>query len=344
MPATAQDSNDRYWPAEWAPHAATWLSWPHNRATWPGKFNAIPSAYAAFVRAVADFEPVHLLAGDGEVMADARRHVGNIAAVTLHPIETNDAWIRDHGPTFLIDRRRRASLLIDWGYNSWGGKYPPFDKDNAVPERIAAILGRERLLPGLVLEGGAIDGNGAGTVMTTPRCLLDPNRNEGATRESMEAVFRSWLGVRHVLWVEEGELAGDDTDGHIDQLARFVGPRTVVVAQEDDPSDENFQSLQSVGRQLREMNDQDGARLEVIGLPMPRPKFQDGQRMPASYANFYIVNGAVIVPQFGDRADEAACDVLASVFSGREIVGLNALDLVWGLGAFHCLSQQEPSV
>jgi agmatine deiminase len=344
MTANPTPASDLYWPPEWAPHAATWLSWPHNRNTWPGKFAAIPPAYAEFVRAIADFEPVQILAGGATVMADARKHVGDLKNVSLHDIETNDAWIRDHGPTFVVDRARKESLLVDWGYNSWGGKYPPFDKDNAVPARIAERLGRERIETGIVLEGGAIEGNGEGLVMTTPRCLLDSNRNEGMTKERMEAALKEFLGARQVLWIEDGELAGDDTDGHIDQLARFVGPSTVVVASEDDPADENFLPLQAIGRQLREFRSQDGRPLEVIPLPMPRPKFTDGQRMPASYANFLIVNGAVIVPQYADRADEAACEVLAAVFPDRQIIGLPALDLVWGLGAFHCLSQQEPVV
>lgn len=333
---------DPYWPAEWAQHQATWLSWPHNRATWPGKFSAIPPAFAEFVRSVAEFEPVHILAGGEQVMENARRHVGDVANVTLHPIETNDAWIRDHGPTFLFDRATGEPVLIDWEYNSWGGKYPPFDKDNAVPREIARLLGRRRMATGLVLEGGSIDGNGQGAVLTTPGCLLDPKRNPDATRETMEAALAKWLGVRHVLWVEDGELAGDDTDGHIDQLARFVGERTVVVASEDDPHDENYQPLAALSRQLRAMHDQDGRPLEVVPLPMPRPKYCDGQRMPASYANFYIINKAVIVPQYGDRADDAACEVLSGVFPDRQIIGVPALDLVWGLGAFHCLSQQEP--
>ena len=326
-------------PAEWEPHAATWLSWPHNRATWPGKFAPIPAVWAVLARTIARFEPVHVLAG-GEVMAEARRLVGDAAGVTFHDVPTNDAWIRDHGPTFLAGAPGAPRVLVDWQYNAWGGKYPPFDLDNAVPRRVAAILGRRRFDPGIVLEGGAIDSNGRGTILASETCLANPNRNAGLSRADLERYLADYLGARHVVWIR-GEIAGDDTDGHVDQLARFVGPRTVVVAREDDPDDENHASLEGISRDLSGARDQDGRPLEVASLPMPRPLHLGDARLPACYVNFYVANGLVVVPQFGDPADGAATGILGDLFPDREIVGLPALDLVWGLGAYHCATLQE---
>lgn len=332
------------WPAEWEPHAATWCSWPHNRNTWPGKFEPVPAEYAALVRTIAAAEPVHVLAGGAEVLAEARKHVGGCSGVTLHDIPTNDAWCRDHGPTFLVGSKDLPPALIDWEYNAWGGKYRAFDLDNAVPSRIAKVTGRVTFRPRLVLEGGAIDGNGAGTILTTEKCLLNPNRNPGLSRMEMERYLQNFLCARHVLWLRGGDLAGDDTDGHVDQLARFVGARTVVAAREANPGDENFKSLQMNWEQLETMTDQDGQRLDVVPLPMPEPKYHAGQRLPASYLNFYIANGLVVVPQYGDPADAVAVSTLASLFPDRRVCGLPALDLVWGLGTFHCLTQQEPAL
>ena len=351
------------WPAEWEPHAATWLSWPHNPETWPGAFERIPAQFAAFVRAIADFEPVHILAGGDHVLANARQHVGSCNNVTLHDIPTNDAWCRDHGPTFLVptlrstqsaspqatpstsNRPAESLALIDWQYNAWGGKYPPFDLDNAIPARIATQLGCPRFAVDIVLEGGAIEGNGLGTVLTTPSCLLNPNRNPQLQPADYQRLLGDYLGTTHLLWLEHGELAGDDTDGHIDQLARFVGPRTVVAAVAPETaasSDPNVTPLQANLAQLKSMTDQDGAPLHVVPLPLPAPKFYDGHRLPASYCNFYIVNGSVIVPQFDDPADAHAISTLQDLLPNHTVIGLPALELVWGLGAFHCLSQQQP--
>ncbi len=331
------------WPAEWEPHAATWLAWPHNRETWPGRFENVPSQFARFVRTLADFETVHVLAGGNEVMRDAEQHVGDHPNVTLHDIPTNDAWTRDHGPTFLLGSPGSPPALVDWQYNAWGGKYPPWDKDNAVPQQIAERLGYRRFAPNFVLEGGAIEGNGRGTILTTRSCLLNPNRNPNATRESVEQHLRQYCGAKKVLWLSGGEIAGDDTDGHIDQLARFVNPTTVVVAVELDPNDINYEPLQQNLGELRSMTDQDGRPLEIIPLPMPRAKFVGQQRLPASYANFYIANGVVTIPQFDDPADQNARETLADCFPTRQVLSLPALDLVWGLGAFHCLTQQQPA-
>ena len=331
------------WPAEWEPHAATWLSWPRNPATWPGKFERVPEKFATFVRLLAEFEPVHILAGSETVMRQARDLVGSLPKVVLHEIETNDAWCRDHGPTFLAGPAGLPPALVDWEYNAWGGKYPPFDKDNDVPRQIAELLGRRRFVPGIVLEGGAIDGNGRGTILTTEQCLLNPSRNPHLSRDQIEKYLADYLGAKKVLWLRGGEIAGDDTDGHIDQLARFVNPTTVVAANEPNPCDENYAPLVENFRQLLDMTDQDGHPFTVVPLPMPRAKFHDGQRLPAGYCNFYIANGVVVVPQFDDPADTVAVATLAKLFPDRQVRGLDSLDLIWGLGSFHCLSQQEPA-
>ena len=301
-------------PAEWAPHAATWLAWPHNRRTWPGKFEPIPDVWADLVRTLAQYEQVNILAGGDAVMDEARRLVGHVPGVTLHDIRTNDAWARDHGPTFLSAKQDLPPALVDWEYNAWGGKYPPFDADNRVPEQIARLQGRRRFTPGIIMEGGAIDGNGCGTLLTTEQCLLNPNRNPGLSRAELERYLADYLGVRHVIWLKEG-IVGDDTDGHIDELARFVNPTTVVASLESDPDDENHAALQANFDLLSLAHDQDGRQLEVIALPMPRAMYHDGQRLPASYMNFYIANGVVIVPQFDDPADAVATRYLAPVVS-----------------------------
>ena len=341
------------WPAEWEPHTATWLSWPHNAETWPGIFDCIPSQFAAFVRAIAEFEPVRILAGGESVLADTRAHVGQLSNVTLHDIPTNDAWCRDHGPTFLVqapqtitqgNRPDVALALIDWQYNAWGGKYPPFDDDNAVPRRIARQLDCQLFAVDVVLEGGAIEGNGQGTVLTTASCLLNPNRNPRLQRPDFERLLRDYLAAKHLIWLERGDLAGDDTDGHVDQLARFVGPQTVVAATAANASDPNEVPLRENLAQLQSMTDQDGAALDVVPLPLPQPKFHDGHRLPASYCNFYFVNGGVIVPQFDDPADAQAMAIVRELLPERSVIGLPAVNMVWGLGAFHCLSQQQPAL
>jgi len=342
------------WPAEWERHAATWMSWPHNRATWPGKFEAVAPQYAELVRAIARFEPVWMLAGGARVMAEASRYLGHLANVTLCDIETNDAWCRDHGPIFVqrpaagSSRQQapdadRQLAVVDWEYNAWGGKYPPYDQDNLVPGSIAGRCGWPRFAPGIVLEGGAIEGNGRGTLLTTASCVLNPNRNPHLSQRQVEQYLKDYLGVTNVLWLARGEFAGDDTDGHIDQLARFVSATTVVAAWEDDPRDENHDPLEANFAQLQRMADQDGQPLTIVRLPLPRPKFCQGQRLPASYCNFYIVNGGVIVPQFDDPRDRQAVHILQNLFPEREVLGAPSLDLVWGLGSFHCLTQQQPA-
>jgi agmatine deiminase len=281
-------------------------------------------------------------------MEQARALVGKLQSVTLYDIPTNDAWCRDHGPIFLSGPKAAGQTkalppaLVDWGYNAWGGKYPPYDLDNQVPRRIAELQGRQRFEPGIILEGGAIDGNGEGTILTTRSCLLNPNRNPHLSQEQVEGYLRDYLGAQKILWLTGGEIAGDDTDGHIDQIARFVNANTVVVSLCDDPSDANYAPTQQNLRELKAMTDQQGRPLNIVPLRLPRPLFCDGQRLPAGYANFLIASGVVVVPQFGDRADEEALRTLEPLFPDREVRGSPSLNLVWGLGSFHCLSQQEP--
>jgi agmatine deiminase len=330
-------------PAEWEPHAATWLSWPHKEASWPGQFAPIPRLYAHLVRTLARHEPVHVLAGGEDLFPAVSRLVGNLPNVTVHNIATDDAWIRDSGPIFLTGPRGTPPALVNWGYNAWGGKYPPYEQDDLIPTEIAAITGRKIFTPGIILEGGAIEVNGRGTLLTTEQCLLNPNRNPDLDRASVETYLRDYLNVRLVLWLARG-LEGDDTDGHIDELVRFVGPRTLVVAVEKNTADENYAALRENLARLRSMTDQDGQPLELIELPLPAPLYHEQQRLPASYCNFYIANGVVLVPQFGDPQDHAALDILRPLFPGREVLGLMARELVWGLGAFHCITQQEPKL
>ncbi len=335
-----------YFPAEWSPHVSTWLAWPHNRETWPGKFEPIPGVFAGMIQAIARFEPVNVLCGgtnaDGRARADqARELLGDLANVILHDdIPTNDAWTRDHGPMFVVGPPGTPPQLIAWGYNAWGGKYPPYDDDNRVPERIAGKLGMQAIKPGIVFEGGAIDTNGTGVMLAGESCVLDPRRNQDLTKSAAEHMLATYCGARQVVWLT-GEIAGDDTDGHADQVARFVNDRTILAAVEDDPAEENFAPLQENVRILRQTRDSSGQPFEIVALPMPRPIYFQGQRLPASYANFYIINGAVIIPQFDDPADADAAKRIASYFPDREPVLLPSQDLVLGLGGVHCATQPQ---
>lgn len=331
-------------PAEWEPHAATWLSWPHNRESWPGQFDPIPEVWAQLASTISACEQVHILAGGEAVMAQARAMVGHLPNISLHDIPTNDAWTRDHGPTFLAAPPRSGlePALVHWGYNAWGGKYPPFDQDVQVPRRIAELLKFRRFEPGIILEGGAIDVNGAGALLTTEQCLLNPNRNAHLSRQEIERYLADYLGARHVIWLSGG-IVGDDTDGHIDELARFVNRRTVVAAVQTDSADENYRPLSENFDRLLSATDEEGRELEVVPLPMPRPVYFGEHRLPASYLNFYIANEVVVVPQYDDPADERVAQVLARLFPDRRIRPQRAVELNWGLGAFHCITQQQPA-
>jgi agmatine deiminase len=338
-------------PAEWGRHDATWLAWPHNVRDWPGRFAPIPWVYAEIVRNVARGEKVRLVVDDAALEAKARK-VLRRATVPLENVEfrrfrTDRIWTRDAGPIFVL--RGGAKVVAGFRFNAWA-KYRDYRNDVKLPARAAKALGVP-LLPVLhggrpvVLEGGAIDVNGQGTILTTEECLLDPEvqvRNPGLAREGYEAVFRDVLGASTTIWLGKG-IAGDDTHGHVDDLARFVSPRTIVLCREKDAKDANHRPLEENRERLEGARLQDGSRPEVVHLPMPAPVVFDGQRLPASYANFYVCNAAVLVPTFDDPMDRVALGILAELFRDRPVVGIHALDLVWGLGTLHCLSQQEPS-
>ena len=333
-------------PAEWEPHRGTWLSWPHKEASWPGKFAPVPAIFARLVRVLADHEEVHINVAGPEMEQTVRELLADEGAgagrVFFHYNPTNDAWCRDHGPIFVeTGAANQPQLILDWGFNAWGDKYPPYELDDVIPTRIGAELGIPVLEPGMILEGGSIDVNGRGTLLTTEACLLNPNRNPELSREQIEERLRRFLGVRRILWLGDG-IVGDDTDGHVDDLTRFVDPRTVVTVVEDDPADENYAPLQDNLRRLRDMTDQDGERLRIVTLPMPRPLYHDGTRLPASYANFYVANGLVLLPTYDPPRDRVALDTLRTLFPTRQVIGIDCTDLVWGLGAFHCITQQWP--
>lgn len=335
-------------PAEWEPHRGTWLSWPHKEASWPGNFGPIPGIVAEMVRHLAPGEEVHINVTDAameqaarEVLLTAGVPTGN---VFFHHVPTNDAWCRDHGPIFVersLPGGGMEQVALDWGFNAWGDKYPPYDLDNRVPKRVAEILGIERVSPGMILEGGSIDVNGVGTLITTEACLLNPNRNPDRSKAEIEAMLRAYLGVQTILWLGDG-IVGDDTDGHIDDLTRFVDTQTVVTVVEDDPQDVNHGVLQDNLDRLRSMQIQDGTPLRIIELPMPRPVVHDGERLPASYANFYIGNEVVLLPGYDPERDEIARQTLQELFPTRRVVVIDCTPMVWGLGAFHCLTQQWP--
>jgi len=334
-------------PAEWEPHAATWLSWPHKQDSWPGRFENIPAVFARIVGHLAWSERVHINVND-QPSAESVRDLldqGGVerTRIRTHLIPTNDAWCRDHGPSFIVcDRNGERHLAaIDWRFNSWGGKYPPYDLDDQVPAQVAAELGIPRFGPDIVMEGGALEVNGLGTLLTTESCLLNPNRNPHLTKREIEQYLMDYLGVTQVFWLGDG-IAGDDTDGHVDDLARFVDPSTIAAVVEEDPADQNFRPLQDNLRRLRSLRDLQGRPFAIVELPMPPALFYEGQRVPCSYANFYIANRQVLVPVFDCAADMAALSILRQLFPGRMVTGIDCRNLVWGLGTLHCITQQQP--
>ena len=338
-------------PAEWEPHASTWLAWPHRRSDWPGKFAPIPWVYAEIVRALTRHEHVNLLVRGPKMQARVERILTDcsvdLAQVSLWTLPTDRSWMRDSGAIMVVNDRGER-IALDWHFNAWA-KYPDWTHDDRIPGFMAAQLGLPWQQPRLrgwrvVLEGGSIDVNGAGLMLTTEECLLSPiqERNPPLDRADYERVFAEYLGVKKVLWLGRG-IAGDDTHGHVDDLARFVGPRTVVTVLEINPDDENYQPTQENRERLLGMSNLEGNRLDVVTLPMPTPRVFDGMRLPASYANFYIANGVVIVPTFNDPNDSIALGVLGDLFPDREVVGIHCVDLVWGLGTLHCMTQQEPA-
>jgi agmatine deiminase len=338
MPETPRSTGYRM-PAEWESHAATWLAWPHNREDWPGKFAPIAWVYCEIVRKLARVERVRILVQDEDVEQDARRKLkkagAGLDAVEFFRCATDRVWIRDYGPVFVRGPKRDLAIT-NWRFNGWA-KYENWKRDDAVPSDLAKRLNLTQWKPDIVLEGGSIDVNGAGLALSTEECLLSPvqARNPGLSREQIERAFSDYLGVDRVVWLARG-IEGDDTHGHIDDLARFVGPDTLVLVSEADPSDANYEPLRENWEILRRHP------LLVVKLPMPAPVVFHGRRLPASYANFYIANGLVLVPTFNDPADRVALDTLARLFPDREVVGIHAVDLVWGLGTLHCMTQQQP--
>lgn len=336
-----------HFPAEFAKHTATWLSWPHKEASWPGKIATIYPRYAEFIRRVAEGERVNINVTNDAMMHAATRYLNEAGAdlqnvqFFIHP--TNDAWCRDHGPAFLINPKEKTRMIVDWGYNAWGGKYPSFDLDDVIPTLIARHYNIPVVEPGIVMEGGSVEFNGKGTLLTTRACLLNPNRNPHLNQQQIEQYLVDYYGVDHILWLGDG-IIGDDTDGHIDDLTRFVNEDTVVTIVEENKHDENYEILQDNLAELKKLRLENGKQMNIVELPMPAPVVYDDQRLPASYANFYIANKYVVVPTFRDKNDDRAIDILQSCFTDRKVIGIDSTDIIWGLGSFHCLSQQEPEV
>ena len=335
-------------PAEYEPHAATWLSWPHKGASWPGKLETIYQPYCQFIRTVAENEPVRINVNDEWMKEAAISHLqkagADLSRIEFFLHQTNDAWCRDHGPAFLINPAADAKkIIVDWGYNAWGNKYPPYNLDDVIPSLIGRHYGLPVYYPGIVMEGGSVEFNGKGTLLTSTACLLHPNRNPGLNQSQIEQYLRDFYGVEQILWVDHG-IEGDDTDGHIDDTVRFVNEDTVLAVVEENRGDANHALLQDNLSQLAQMRLLNGKQLNVVELPMPDPVEYEGQRLPASYANFYICNGAVVVPIFRCDKDDRALQIIRQCFPTRKVVGIDSTDIIWGLGSFHCLSQQEPAV
>ena len=348
-------------PAEWAPHAATWLAWPHNSADWPGKFQAIPWVYCEIVRNLTRVEDVHVLVNDAAAQKRAHsmlaRTGADLARVHFHPWPTNRVWVRDSGPIFVTrpsDGGYATAAVTNWKFNAWA-KYDNWQLDDALPLLAAETLEVPSWTPQIqladgrdhrvVLEGGSIDVNGAGVLITTEECLLSDvqARNPGLNREQLEQLFHDYLGIDQVLWLNRG-TAGDDTHGHVDDITRFVSENTIVTAVEPNTADENHEPLAENLNRLRAARNLHGKPFTIATLPMPRPVIFDGQRLPASYANFYIANGLVLVPTFNDPADRVALQTISELFPDREVCGIHSGDLIWGLGALHCMTQQQPAV
>ncbi len=338
-------------PAEWEPHAGTWLAWPHRKSDWPGKFAPIAPVYADIIRVLSRTERVNVLVRDGAMRKRAGRWLkavkADLANVEFFTSETDRSWVRDSGPIFVRDSAGQI-VALDWHFNAWA-KYPDWQIDDELPAFVSHARGVRSIRPQfhskrVVLEGGSIDANGEGLLLTTEECLLSTiqERNPGMGRADYEAVFAEYLGIRRVIWLGHG-IVGDDTHGHVDDLARFVAPRTVATVIESDEADPNYLPLRENFERLESYRDVDGSKLEVVPLPMPRPVWFRGTRLPASYANFYIANGVVLAPTFNDPADRIALGTLAELFPDREVVGIHCSDLVWGFGTLHCMTQQEPA-
>ena len=333
-------------PAEWEPHAATWLSWPRpDGISFPDAYELVMPAFAQMVDALSDSEPVCINVWDAAHQNEVSRQLSRCGArdghVRFYRHPAYEPWCRDHGPIFVKRQQPPQCAVIDWGYNAWGGKYPPHDLDDAVPTRVAEALGLPVYEPGIVMEGGSVDVNGLGTLLTTRSCLLNPNRNPHLSEVQIEGYLRDYLGVSNVVWLGDG-IEGDDTDGHVDDITRFVNETAVLTVVEEDPDDANHLPLKSNLDLLRGMRLEDGGAVNITQLPMPARIERDGLRLPASYANFYIANSVVLLPVFADVRDAEAIRVLSNAFPSRSVVPIDCIELIWGLGAFHCLTQQQP--
>lgn len=332
-------------PAEWEPHTATWLSWPRREGiSFPESFDRVLPAVRAMVEALIESEQVCINVCNSAHETEARSVLSGLPMerITFYRVPTNEPWCRDHGPIFLTRDRDPRLAVVDWDYNAWGNKYPPFDLDEVVPTRLAEILKLPVFYPHMILEGGSIEVNGSGALLTSESCLLNKNRNPNLSRHEIEQRLRDYLGVSDILWLGDG-IAGDDTDGHIDDLTRFVSERTIVTVVEENRADENYEPLQKNLERLREMKIA-GRKLDILTLPMPKKIIREGLRLPASYANFYIANTCVLAPTFADPDDETALSVLRQCFPDRRVIGIDCRELIWGLGTFHCLTQQQPAV
>jgi agmatine deiminase len=336
-------------PAEWEPHVGTWFTWPRQEGiSFPGKYESVPPVYAELIRHLIEVEEVHINVWNHEKEVFVRQTLHSLDTplerLHFHHFPSYEPWCRDHGPIFVVRHNlgQRERAIVDWGYNAWGGKYPPFDLDDAVPQHVARYRNLPLFSPDIVMEGGSIEVNGRGTLLTTEACLLNPNRNPQLNKQQIETYLKEYLGVQQILWLGEG-IIGDDTDGHVDDLSRFVDPQTIVTVVEEDTADENYGILQENLKLLRSFQDLNGQPFRIVELPMPGVIQYQEQRLPASYANFYIANGIVLLPTYRAPNDRRATDILQRVFPNHRVIPVDSTELIWGLGSFHCISQQEPA-
>ena len=339
-------------PAEWEPQAATWFSWPRPEGiSFPGKYHTVPEALARIMKEIVPRQQVRINVPNENwehiVRGQLKDHGCPTSNVFFHHIPSNESWCRDHGPAFVVRRKRSGKkelAVVDWGFNAWGGKYPPWDDDDAVPTRIAEELTLPVYYPGIIMEGGSVDFNGAGTVLTTESTLLNKNRNPRLSKKRIEQYLKDYYGQKHVCWLGDG-VVGDDTDGHVDDLARFVNSTTIVTAIEEDPKDENYAALKENRRRLDDLRDQDGRPFRIVEIPMPGVIEYAAQRLPATYANFLFINGAVLVPIYRHKKnDKRALDILQQHLPRHKVIGIDCVELIWGQGAIHCMTQQQPAV
>lgn len=336
-------------PAEWEPHAGTWLTWPRpDGISFPDKYDSVPPVYAELIRHLVQVEDVFINVWNADMEDTVRsiltKHKTPLERVHFHHFPAYEPWCRDHGPIFVTREHngQHERAVVDWGYNAWGNKYPPYDLDDAIPQHIAKLRDLPLFTPGMVLEGGSIDVNGRGTMLTTESCLLNQNRNPLLDQTEISRALRDYFGVEKIIWLGDG-IVGDDTDGHIDDLARFVNASTIVTAVEENIDDANYPALQENLRRLRMARDQNDRLFNIVKLPTPGMVEAQGQRLPASYANFYIANKIVLVPIFKKPNDSTALKILQEQFPNRKVIGVDSRELIWGLGSFHCITQQEPA-